>query len=76
MAEYDDEPDCTCQQTDVDQFDARGCEYHDPASEWNRRQRAAELAKLAELAKVEAREVYRPAPEDVEYEYGRDMGWW
>lgn len=34
------EPDCTCRQTDVDIFDARGCEFHDRASRWNVRRRA------------------------------------
>lgn len=31
----DQEPGCTCTQTDVDLFDARGCELHDPESFWN-----------------------------------------
>ena len=30
------EPECTCTQTDVDQFDACGCEFHEPASAWSR----------------------------------------
>jgi hypothetical protein len=34
----DHEPECTCEQTDVDQFDARGCALHDPNSAWNRAQ--------------------------------------
>src|SRR5260370_35036642 len=34
------EPDCECQQTDVDTFDAAGCEVHNPASPWNVRLRA------------------------------------
>ncbi len=29
------EPECTCTQTDVDQFDSRGCELHDRPSGWN-----------------------------------------
>jgi hypothetical protein len=33
------EPECECRQTDVDQFDARGCEFHDPSSTWNVRMR-------------------------------------
>ena len=34
------EPECECQQTDVDLSDARGCDFHDPASPWNMRLRA------------------------------------
>jgi hypothetical protein len=34
------EPDCECQQTDVDRFDVGGCELHNPASPWNVRLRA------------------------------------
>ena len=34
------EPECECQQTDVDLFDAEGCEFHNPASPWNVRLRA------------------------------------
>ena len=34
------EPECDCQQTDVDLFDARGCELHDSESPWNVRLRA------------------------------------
>jgi hypothetical protein len=30
------EPECTCTRTDVDLFDACGCEFHDPESGWNR----------------------------------------
>jgi hypothetical protein len=33
------EPECDCRQTDVDLFDAQGCEFHDPASPWNVRLR-------------------------------------
>lgn len=29
------EPPCTCYQTDVDLFNAGGCEAHDPGSDWN-----------------------------------------
>jgi hypothetical protein len=31
-----EEPECTCTRTDVDLFDACGCEFHDPGSAWNR----------------------------------------
>jgi hypothetical protein len=34
------EPECECQQTDADQFDAAGCGFHNPASPWNVRLRA------------------------------------
>jgi hypothetical protein len=34
------EPECECQQTDVDTFDAAGCEFHNPASQRNVRLRA------------------------------------
>jgi hypothetical protein len=34
-----EEPECECQQTEVDLFDAAGCELHNPASPWNMRQR-------------------------------------
>jgi len=34
------EPECECRQTDVDLFDAAGCEFHNPASPWNVRLRA------------------------------------
>jgi hypothetical protein len=37
---YDHEPACYCTQTDVDLLDARGCDLHDPRSEWNARLRA------------------------------------
>ena len=30
------EPECECAQTDVDLFDAAGCELHDPRSRYNR----------------------------------------
>jgi hypothetical protein len=33
--EFNREPECSCRQTDVDRFDARGCELHDPSSAWN-----------------------------------------
>jgi hypothetical protein len=32
---FDREPECSCRQTDVDRFDARGCELHDTSSAWN-----------------------------------------
>jgi hypothetical protein len=31
---------CECHQSDVDLFDAAGCEFHNPASPWNVRLRA------------------------------------
>src|ERR1700694_5982664 len=33
------EPECDCHQSDVDLFDAAGCEFHNPASPWNVRRR-------------------------------------
>ena len=35
-----EEPPCSCMQTDVYLFDARGCELHDENSAWNVAQRA------------------------------------
>jgi|SRR6266568_3838581 len=35
------EPECWCQQTDVDVFDPRGCELHDDRSDYNRLLRLA-----------------------------------
>ncbi len=40
LEEMDQEPECSCQQTDVDLFDARGCDAHDSNSPWNVRMRA------------------------------------
>ena len=50
---FDREPDCECTQTDVDLFDASGCELHDPHSPYNVRLRA--------LTGVERLEAYPPA---------------
>lgn len=60
----DAEPDCTCTQTDVDQFDARGCELCDPRSTWNEQQRreAAFYAWRAETMERNA-EGREPEPE-------------
>jgi hypothetical protein len=41
LALEEPEPVCTCQQTDVDLFDARGCELHYDMSAYNCRMRAA-----------------------------------
>ena len=65
------EPECTCRQIDVDLLDPRGCELCDKStSPWH-----AEYRRLTtELEGLrEAREPYRPAPEDVQYEYDRDV---
>ncbi len=40
LAEMEQEPECSCHQTDVDLFDARGCDAHDSNSPWNVRMRA------------------------------------
>jgi hypothetical protein len=37
VPEVELEPPCSCHQTDVDLFDARGCELHDSTSAWNAR---------------------------------------
>ena len=42
------EPECECSQTDVDLYDPRGCEYHDPASPWNVRRRAVTAVQMYE----------------------------
>jgi hypothetical protein len=44
------EPECECQQTDVDLFDAAGCEFHNPASPWNVRLRAVTAIQRYEAA--------------------------
>jgi len=44
------EPECECQQTDVDLFDAEGCEFHNPASRWNARLRAVTAIQRYEAA--------------------------
>jgi hypothetical protein len=49
---YNEEPECSCTQSDVDMFDARGCELHDSRSKWNRRRRAVTM--------VERYETYMP----------------
>ena len=43
------EPECTCEQIDADQFNASGCELHNPASPWNTRQRDLACEDLSEL---------------------------
>ena len=50
----DQEPDCTCTQVDVDLFDPRSCEFHNPRSSWNQEQRA-EARILADFLSAEAR---------------------
>jgi hypothetical protein len=42
------EPECECQQTDADLFDAAGCELHNPASPWNARLRAVAAVQECE----------------------------
>ena len=44
------EPDCGCSQADVDLFDSRGCELHDPASPWNLRVQAVTLIRDHEVS--------------------------
>ncbi len=41
-----EEPECTCEQTDVDRFDASGCELHNPDSRWNRSRRQVEWLRM------------------------------
>jgi hypothetical protein len=45
------EPNCECRQTDVDLFDARGCELHDSSSPWNLRMRAVRAIQEYEQTK-------------------------
>ena len=40
----EDEPECCCCRVDVDSYDARGCEFHDLSSSWNRFRAAMERA--------------------------------
>jgi hypothetical protein len=47
----DHEPECECRQIDVDLFDSRGCEFHDPLSSWNVRKRALTAIQEYEQAK-------------------------
>ena len=44
------EPECECQRTDVDTFNAAGCELHNPASPWNVRLRAVMAIQQYEAA--------------------------
>jgi hypothetical protein len=48
------EPECECQQSDVDRFDAAGCELHNPASPWNVRLRAVTALQEYEAAHQDA----------------------
>jgi hypothetical protein len=50
------EPECTCTQTDVDQFDAYGCEFHEPTSAWSR------LLRVVAALREEVVPPRRPAP--------------
>jgi len=49
--DLDDDPECTCVQTDVDQFDSRDCLAHGPHSAAAKRQREQEAADEAEAAR-------------------------
>jgi hypothetical protein len=44
------EPECECRQSDVDMFDAAGCELHNPNSPWNVRMRAVTAVQEYEAA--------------------------
>ena len=48
------EPECDCQQTDIDVFDAAGCEFHNPASPWNMRLRAVTAVQEHEVTPQDA----------------------
>jgi hypothetical protein len=48
------EPECECRQTDVNVFDAAGCEFHNPASPWNVRLRAVTAVQEHEAAPQDA----------------------
>ena len=45
---YDYDPPCTCTRTDVDLYDASGCEAHDPRSDYNEALRAVTAAEKYE----------------------------
>ena len=51
------EPECTCQQTDVDLFDPRGCELHNESSSWNVEYRAVTDVQRYEEMKQEVSDV-------------------
>ena len=48
FAELEAEPQCSCHQTDVDLFDAAGCDVHDSNSPWNVRLRAVTSVQIYE----------------------------
>jgi hypothetical protein len=52
------EPECECQRTDVDTFDAAGCELHNPASPWNVRLRAVTAIQQYDEYQDQRREDY------------------
>jgi hypothetical protein len=52
---------CTCERTDVDRYDARGCDEHDPSSDWRRAM--AHFDRLTAIAE-QAAEPERECPFD------------
>jgi hypothetical protein len=52
------EPECECRQTDVDLFDAAGCEFHNPGSPWNVRLRALTAIQQYDEYQDQRREEY------------------
>jgi hypothetical protein len=52
------EPECECRQTDVDRFDAAGCQLHNPASPWNVRLRAVTAIQQYDEYQDQRREEY------------------
>ena len=53
-----EEPECECQQTDVDLFDSHGCELHNPNSKWN--------VALRQVSMMDRYEVYTTEPVEVQ----------
>jgi hypothetical protein len=47
------EPDCTCVQIGVDLSDASDCDFHNPASDWNKSRRAAVRIDMSRVTRTE-----------------------
>ena len=55
LLELESDAPCTCRQSEVDLFDAVGCDYHDPNSPWNARLRAVTADQQYEINQKEPR---------------------
>ena len=55
LLELEADAPCTCRQSEVDLFDAVGCDYHDPNSPWNARLRAVTADQQYEINQKEPR---------------------